>query len=61
MTEKDLPIPDISMTKNAFQSKENHSLADSMGYIKLKGMKIFFFDLDVPLTLMCDLDLINDL
>ena len=30
-------------------------------YIKLEGKKIFYFDLDVTLTLMCDPDLINDL
>ena len=27
----------------------------------MEGKKIFYFDLDVTLTLMCDLDLINDL
>ena len=27
-----------AFTKNAFQSKANHLLADSMGYIKLKGI-----------------------
>ena len=50
--------------KNAFQSNANHPLADSMDYMKymkLEGMYIFFFDLDVTFTLMCDLDLINDL
>ena len=29
--------------------------------MKLEGKKIFYFDLDVTLTLMCDLDFINDL
>ena len=29
--------------------------------VKLEGKKIFYFDLDVTLALMCDLDLINDL
>ena len=50
-----------SINKNAFQSNANHPLADSMGCIKLEGTQIFFFDLDVSITLMCDLDLINDL
>ena len=27
----------------------------------LKGSRYFYFDRDVTLTLMCDLDLINDL
>ena len=36
-------------------------LAESTGYIKIEGMQIFYFDLDVTFTLMCDLDLINDL
>ena len=30
-------------------------------YIKLEGKKIFYFDLDVTFTFICDLDLINDL
>ena len=30
-------------------------------YIKFEGGRYFYFDLDVTLTLMCDLDLINDL
>ena len=30
-------------------------------YIKFEGKKIFYFDLDVTLTFICDLDLINDL
>ena len=42
----------------AFQSNANHPLAE---YMKFEGMLIFYFDLDVTLTLMCDLDLINDL
>ena len=29
--------------------------------MKLEGKKIFYFDLNVTLTLMFDLDLINDL
>ena len=45
----------------AFQSNANHPLAESMGYIEFEGIWIFFFDLDVTFTLMCDLDLINDL
>ena len=45
----------------AFQSNANHPLAESMGYIKFEGMQIFYLDLDVTFTLMCDLDLINDL
>ena len=32
-----------------------------MGYIKSEGMYVFYFDLDVTSTLMCDLDLINDM
>ena len=45
----------------AFQSNTNHPLAESMGYIKFEGMQIFYFDLDMTFTSMCDLDLINDL
>ena len=45
----------------AFQSNASHPLAESMGYIKFEGMYIFYFDLDVTFSLMCDLDLINDL
>ena len=37
------------------------TLAESMGYIKSEGMYVFYFDLDVASTLMCDLDLINDM
>ena len=44
----------------AFQSNANHPLAESTGYIKFEG-KIFYFEIDVTFTLMCDLDLINDL
>ena len=44
-----------------FQSNANHPLAESMHYIKFEEMYIFYFDLDVTITLMCDLDLINDL
>ena len=49
------------MNKNAFQLNANQLLADSMGYIKLERMLMVFFDLDVIFTLMCDLDLVNDL
>ena len=45
--------------QEAFQSNANHPLAESMGYIKFDGMYIFYFDLDVTFTMMCDLDLIN--
>ena len=45
----------------ALQSNVNHPLAESTGYIKSEGMLIFYFDLNVTFTLMCDLDLINDL
>ena len=45
----------------AFQSNANHPLAESMGCIKFEGMWIYYFDLDATFTLMCDLDLINDL
>ena len=51
----------LSYQQVAFQSNANHPLAESMGYIKSEGMWIFYFDLDVTFTLMCDLDLINDL
>ena len=44
----------------AFQSNANHPLAESMGCIKFEGIYIFYFDLDMTFTLMCDLDLIND-
>ena len=34
---------------------------DNIDDIKLEGGRYFYFDLDVTFTLMCDLDLINDL
>ena len=49
------------MKQVVFQSNANHPLAESMGYIKFEGMQIFYFDLDMTFTMMCDLDLINDL
>ena len=39
----------------AFQSNANHPLGESMDYIKFEGCRYF------TLTLMCDLDLIDDL
>ena len=44
-----------------FQSNANHPLAESTDNIKFEVMYIFYFDLDLTFTLMCDLDLINNL
>ena len=48
-------------TRMHFSRMQTTCLLNSMSYIKLEEMKIFYLDLEVTLTLICDLDLINDL
>ena len=57
----DLMVSEHFSIQVAFQSNANHPLVESTGYIKFEGMYMFYFDLDVTFTLMCDIYLINDL